>query len=188
METQQTTQLEKHQKILEDTVEALRPYHPKTILLFGSLARHLANGLEESLPQDIDILVVGYHVPPEIATRATTVPIEVLHFRIDQIVAIARSLRYDPKPVALSKLYGKNVVKSHARDVIAASLLLGPGYGQFGIQQIEIEALPDERDYSVHEVLLGRSWWKRLCAYARQRRGPFKLWSDKIAGNDHFNP
>ena len=186
METQPTTQLEHFHKILEDTVEALRPHHPKTILLFGSLARQLANGPEESVPQDIDLLVVGYHVPPEIAARATDVPIEILHFRMDQIIAIARSLRYDPKPVALSKLYGKNVVKSHARDVIAASLLLGPSYNQFGIQQIEIEALPDERDYSVHKVLLGHSWWERLCAYARQRRGPLKLFSDKIVNNEKF--
>jgi hypothetical protein len=46
-------------------------------------------------------------------------------------------LRYDQRTVALTKLYAKNVVKQHARDVILASILLGPSYNEFGIEQIE---------------------------------------------------
>jgi hypothetical protein len=112
--------------------------------------------------------------------------VEVNLFKIHQLTEIAKSLRYDTKPVALSKLYGKNLFKKHARDVIAACLLLGPAYNEFGIEQIEIDGLRDKRDYSVHHVLSGKAWWERICTYAKERRGPLKRFSDKIVENYEF--
>jgi hypothetical protein len=107
-------------------------------------------------------------------------------FRVDQITALAHSLRYDSKLIALSKLYSKNVAKGHARDVIAAALLLGSGYGAFGIEQIEIEDQTDGRDYSLHRVLMGEEWWHQLTIYARKRRGPWKKYSDRLGGVELF--
>jgi hypothetical protein len=107
-------------------------------------------------------------------------------FRPDQFIAIARSLRYDARPAALAKLYSGNVVKQHSRDVIAACMMLGPTYNDFGFEQIEIDGKADPRDYSVHRVLYGREWWERLSAFARERRGPLKRFSDKIFNGDVF--
>jgi hypothetical protein len=106
--------------------------------------------------------------------------------RTHVLVEIARSLRYDSRPVALSKLYGNQLIKQQANRVIAASLLLGPDYRSFGIEQIEVDGLEDPRDYSVHQVLLGRAWWRQIVEFARERRGPFKRFSDKIVQRDVF--
>jgi hypothetical protein len=92
------------------------------------------------------------------------------------------------KALALSKLYSKVVAKSHAIDVIAACLLLGPQYRAFGIEQIEINGRLDQRDYSIQKVLHGHEWWRQLCEYARARRGPFKRLSDKLVLRDTFQP
>jgi hypothetical protein len=53
--------------------------------------------------------------------------VELHSFTVDRIVGIARSLRYDSRPVALSKLYGRVLAREHAIDVIAAAMMLGPG-------------------------------------------------------------
>ena len=88
--------------------------------------------------------------------------------------------------MALAKLYGDQLSRQHARNVIAACLLLGPRYREFGIEQIEVDGLEDTRDYSVHKVLSGDQWWQRLSSFARERRGPLKRLSDKIIGSDQF--
>ena len=77
-------------------------------------------------------------------------------------------------------------MKQHSKDVIAACLLLGPDYNQFGIEQIEIDDLPDPRDYSVHKVWHGVKWWEKLSRYAKNRRGPLKRFSDKIVRQYEF--
>lgn len=133
------------------------------------------------------MLVVGSNDPFAVARKNYGLKAELFFFHTDDIVTIAKSLRYDSKPIMLSKLYTKNVAKQHARDVIAACLLLGPVYTEYGIQQIEIEGRVDKRDYSVHRVLFGRKWWAALSAYARERRGPLGRLSDKIVGNDRFH-
>jgi hypothetical protein len=106
---------------------------------------------------------------------------------IYQFVDIARSLRYDSKAVALSKLYGSVLAKQHAKNVIAACLLLGASYNDFGIEQIEVEVGVDKRDYSIHRVLVGKQWWRRISDYARERRGPLKRFSDKLVSQYEFD-
>lgn len=185
MKSADSPQLEQWEQILAEILADLESHYPKTVLLFGSLAYRLEIG-RGPLPNDIDLLVVGNNPPFELTARDYGVPVEALVFRVEQITALARSLRYDPVFLALSKLYSKNIAKAHARDVIAAALLLGPRYGDFGIEQIEINGQLDHRDYSLHRVLSGHDWWRRLCAYARARRGPFKRWSDRLAGVENF--
>ena len=64
--------------------------------------------------------------------------------------------------------------------------MLGSGYGDFGIEQIEVDGVTDTRDYSIHQVLMGDAWWQKLCHYAAERRGPLKRLTDKIAYNYDF--
>ena len=70
--------------------------------------------------------------------------------------------------------------------VIAAAMMLGPAYGEFGIEQIEINGIIDTRDYSIHRVLMGGGWWARLCRYAAERRGPLMRFTDKMVRNYEF--
>jgi hypothetical protein len=171
---------------LRQLAEDVADYYPKTVLLFGSLARWLAGIQGERLPNDMDILFVGNTSPFKVERKDYGVPVQLNRLPVDQAVAIAKTLRYDAKVKALSKLYSKNLMKRHAIDVIAACLMLGPNYNDFGIQQIEVDGIIDKRDYSVHRVLFGEQWWRRLRAYARERRGPWKRFSDRIAFSEEF--
>jgi hypothetical protein len=166
----------------------MKDYHPKALLLFGSFARYLAGEPADHLPNDLDLLAITNNSPFKVTNSDYGCPVELHRFTVDRIVGIARSLRYDSRPVALSKLYGRVLVKKHAIDVIAAAMMLGPTYKEFGIEQIEINGITDRRDYSIHRVLTGETWWKRLSRYAAQRRGPLMRFSDKLARNDLFNP
>jgi hypothetical protein len=161
-------------------------YYPKALLLFGSFARYLAGDTDDHVPNDLDLLVVTNNFPSMVINGDYGCPVELHHFRVDRIVGIARSLRYDSRPVALSKLYGRVLAQKHSIDVIAAAMMLGSDYGDFGIQQIEIDGKTDPRDYSIHKVLTGGTWWRRLCSFAAQRRGPMLRYSDKLVGNDVF--
>ncbi len=172
--------------ILPQITQEIEMYHPQAVVLFGSLARHLQGMALDHAPADIDILVVGDNVPATIASKYAAMPLELHRFRVHAFVAIARSLRYDPKPMALTRLYGNQLAHQHARSVIAACLLLGPDYRAFGIEQIEVDSLEDDRDYSVHHVLSGERWWRQISRFARERRGPVKRFSDKIVGLDRF--
>lgn len=162
-----------------------RSCHPKAVLLFGSAAAYLENPFTRAFPHDLDILLVSNNTP-QLYWDDIHPPVELHRYRIEEMIGIARSLRYDAKVMALLKLYAKNVIKQHARDVIAASLLLGPAYNDFGIEQIEIDGRIDSRDYSLHKVLDGYSWWQRLTSWARQRRGPLMRLNDKRGGIDQF--
>lgn len=179
-------QLDRKREILTRITHDLEGYHPLAVVLFGSLARHLQGLPLDHAPRDIDILVVGDNVPPTIEHKYREGPLELLRFRRHPFLAIARSLRYDPKPVVLAKLYGNQLARQHARNVIAACLLLGSGYRDFGIEQIEVGGMEDTRDYAVHQVLLGDRWWRQISRFARERRGPLKRFSDKITGHDRF--
>jgi hypothetical protein len=164
----------------------LNDFHPKTVLLFGSLARYLAGDPIDHLPNDIDLLVVTNNTPFLIMKTDYGCALELHSFTVNRIVSIARSLRYDTRPAALSKLYGRVLAKEHAIDIIAAAMMLGPGYGEFGIEQIEVNGITDARDYSSHQVLMGDAWWNRLCRYATERRGPLMRFTDKIVRNYDF--
>jgi hypothetical protein len=172
--------------VVDEITSRLPDYYPKAALVFGSLARLEAGQAVDHFPKDIDLLLIGDNKPFELIQKTYAHPVQWHCYRTAEILGVARCLRYDPRPLALVRLYGRNVVKQHARDVIAACLLLGPGYGEFGIEQIEIDGRADTRDYSVQQVLLGERWWQRLCAYARQRRGPLLRFSDKMAGTYVF--
>jgi len=179
--------LESMMSAIKQITADMRDYHAKALLLFGSFARYLAGVSIDHLPNDLDVLVVTNNPPLMIFNADYGCPIDLHRFTVGRIVGIARSLRYDSRPVALSKLYARNLMKQHAIDVIAAAMMLGPEYGQFGIEQIEINGITDPRDYSIHRVLAGEAWWRRLCHYATHRRGPLLRFSDKLADNDGFD-
>ena len=182
-------ELEKRLAIVSRIKTDLLAYYPKALILFGSTARYATGVDMEALPDDIDLLMVGGNMPPVgVEAKDYACSFEVHRLSEFQIVEIAKSLRYDIKALALSKLYSKGLAKSHAIDIIAACLLLGTHYREFGIEQIEINGRVDQRDYSVHTVLHGGKWWQQLCAYARERRGPIKRFSDKLVMLDKFQP
>jgi predicted nucleotidyltransferase len=164
----------------------MKDYHPKALLVFGSYARYLNGEASDRPPNDLDLLVVTGNPPTMVMRTDFGCSVELHRFTVERIVGIARSLRYDSRPVALSKLYGRTVMQKHAIDVIAAAMMLGPDYGDFGIEQIEINGITDPRDYSAHRVLSGKAWWTSLCNYASLRRGPLLRFSDKLAGIDMF--
>lgn len=176
----------KPQEILADIVGDLKDHHPKVVVLFGSMARMLAGLDTIRAPNDIDLLVVGDQIPISLEAKDYGFPTEMIRMRTHTLTEIARSLRYDSRPLALAKLYGKQLTKQHAAPVIAACLLLGKAYRAFGIEQIELDGREDQRDYSVHQVLLGHRWWGQLVFYARERRGPLRRLSDKIVQRDIF--
>ena len=126
--------IQRYRHALEVIAEDLKEYYPKTVLLFGSLARWLAGEIADRPPNDMDLLIVGNSRPFKVEKKDYGVSVQLNRLMVDQMVGIAKSLRYDTKVAALSKLYSKNVVKQHSIDVIAASLLLGPGYNDFGIE------------------------------------------------------
>lgn len=161
-------------------------YYPCALVLFGSLARHLSGDPGDHPPNDVDLLVVTNNPPVALVNRDYGCPVEWHRFTVERMVGIARSLRYDSRPVALAKLYGSVLARRHAIEVIAAAMLLGPGYGEFGIEQIEVNGITDTRDYSIHRVLLGESWWGQLRRYACERRGPLLRFTDKITADDLF--
>ncbi|MFO8085281.1 MAG: hypothetical protein R6U27_13285 [Desulfobacterales bacterium] len=173
---------------MEMIIDDLKEHYPKAVLLFGSLARWIAGEKGDHIPNDMDLLIVGNSRPFNVERKDYGVAVQLNRLMVDQMVAIAKSLRYDSKMTALSKLYSKNVVKQHSIDVIAACLLLGSSYNDFGIEQIEVDGLIDKRDYSIHKVLMGESWWNRLRQYAVDRRGPWKRFSDRIVQHDEFIP
>jgi hypothetical protein len=158
----------------------LNDYHPKALLLFGSLARYLAGDPGDHPPRDVDLLVITNNTPFSVMKKDYGCMVELHSFMVDRIVRIARSLRYDSRLTALPKLYGRVLAKAHAIDLIAAAMLLGPEYGAFGIEQIEVNGIVDRRDYSIHRVLMGKNWWARLRQYATERRGPLMRFTDKL--------
>jgi hypothetical protein len=174
--------------VMERIQADLTDCHPKALLLFGSLARYLAGDPGDHPPNDVDLLVVTNNTPFLVMKKDYGCPVELHGFKVDRMVGIARSLRYDSRPAALSKLYGRVLAKAHSIDIIAAAMMLGSSYGDFGIEQIEIDGLTDTRDYSVHQVLMGNKWWARLCQYARLRRGPLLRFTDRIVGSYAFRP
>ncbi len=173
--------------ILSRIVGDLEEFRPRAVLLFGSTARMRAGIPVAGAPKDIDLLVVGDQTPQIFESRNYDYPTEITRMRVHTLTEIARSLRYDSRPVALSKLYGNQLIERRAGRVVAACLLLGANYRSFGIEQIEIDGREDQRDYAVHQVLLGADWWQRVVDYARERRGPLKRFSDKIVRQDLFN-
>ena len=172
--------------ILPRIVGDLEEFHPRAVLLFGSAARMRAGIPVARAPKDIDLLVVGDQTPQIFENRNYGYPTEITRMRVHTLTEIARSLRYDSRPVALSKLYGNQLLERRAGRVVAACLLLGVNYRSFGIEQIEVDGGEDPRDYSVHHVLWGHRWWQQVVDYARDRRGPLKRFSDKIARRELF--
>lgn len=175
-----------YQQLLNRIVGDLERDRPRAVLLFGSTARFLSNRNADRQPKDIDLLVIGDQVSVTFETADYGYPTEIRRMRTYTLTEIARSLRYDARPVALAKLYGKQVVRQQADSVVAACLMLGPAYPSFGIEQIEVGGQADDRDYSAHLILLGRRWWGQVVSYARERRGPWKRFSDRIAGREFF--
>ncbi len=159
---------------------------PRAVVLFGSAAALLQNRGGIEAPHDLDLLLVGDFPPPSHLPQDPRFPVEIHRLRAAAVIDIAALLRYAPRAVALARLYADNLLRQHALRVIAACLLLGPAYRDFGFEQIEINGLADPRDYSCQRVLYGQDWWGRLCAWARERRGPVGRWSDRLVASDTF--
>ena len=174
------------QAVVQQIALDLEVYYPKTVLLFGSAAR-LMGSAGEGVPNDIDMIFVGNNQPFRPLNKTYPLPLELHHIRVHRMVEIARVLRYDAKPIALSKLYGTTLARQHSIDIILAAMLLGPSYNDFGIEQIAIGNDLDERDYSFHQVLFGDAWWQRLTRYARETRGLLGRFSDKIVHRYEFD-
>lgn len=167
-------------------VADLADFHPRAVVLFGSAARWLNAAGRAPAPNDLDLLMAGLNVPFAVLRSDYGVPFELQFYKEYELIELARRLRYTARPMLLARLYGRTLLVQHARDIIAACLLLGPDYGAMGIEQIEINGRIDGRDYSLHHVLHGHAWWQRLSEYARNRRGPFRRWSDRLAGVENF--
>jgi hypothetical protein len=175
------------QAMLDKLAKDLADCYPKAVLLFGSSVAFLHDPLANPAPHDLDILLVADNPLVGVQFEDISPPVELHRFRSEEVCAVARSLRYDNKAVALGKLYAKNVVKQHARDVILACILLGPSYNAFGIEQIEVGSRIDARDYSRHMVLYGHGWWWQLTEWARHRRSLFERLADKMVMADRFH-
>lgn len=168
--------------VIEKATQDLALHYPKAVILFGSAARYL-QGLQGEAPEDIDMLYVGTMPPIENNTYA--IPVDLFFFNIQEILGIAKSLRYLPKPASRAKMFLKDNWKGYVRSDIAACLLLGLKYTEYGFLQMENEET--YRDYSVQMVLHGKTWWQTLQQYAQEHRGIKGLGVDKILGLDHFN-
>ncbi len=156
-------------------------YYPKTLILFGSAARYLHGGMTEA-PEDIDLIHVGTMSP--IDKKKYDLPVDLFFFDTREIISIARTLRYLPKAAARAKMFMKDNWKGYVRADIAACLLLGKKYPEYGFLQMEDEEKP--RDYSTHAVLHGEPWWRALQEYAQDHRGALGLGIDKTLGLDRF--
>lgn len=176
------------ESVVRQIVDELKAYYPKVVLLFGSAACLLSGDGGVDAPNDIDMIFVGNNVPFQPLKATYALPLELHHIRVERMVEIARTLRYDPKPVALSKLYGTTLARQHSIDIIIAALLLGPAYNDFGIEQIADGNQLDVRDYSLHRALDGEGWWCQLTRYARERRGILGKFSDKVVHRYEFDP
>ena len=168
-------------KILKLIRDDLSAHHPRTVLLFGSAARYL-HKIQEEEPEDFDI----FYVAPFTPALSETIPVDVdMHCYTEyELIRIARSLRYSPKFLSRAKMYMQDTWHATLRSDIAACLLLGPSYQDYGFLQMENEET--FRDYSIHEVLLGKKWWQSIQAWTQKYRGPKGLFFDKALGNDRF--
>ena len=168
--------------VIDQVIRDVVQYYPKTVILFGSAARYL-QGSQEETPEDLDLLHVG--TMPTIEKNRYDIPLDLFFFETREIISIARSLRYLPKTAARAKMFFKDNWKGYVRSDIAACLLLGPIYPQYGFLQMEDEE--KHRDYSVHLVLHGADWWNALRHYAQEHRGVKGFGIDKALGQDRFS-
>lgn len=172
--------------LLMKLTDDLMVCYPKAVLLFGSAVAYMQDPASNAAPHDLDIMLVADNPLLDVSLESIVPPVELHRFRSDEVYTVARSLRYDSRVVALSKLYAKNVAKQHARDIILASILLGPAYNDFGIEQIDVDGRIDTRDYSRHLIFYGHQWWQRLTKWARQRRSILERLADKLVMADRF--
>jgi hypothetical protein len=170
------------QTVIEKMTIDLVRHHPRALILFGSAVRYQC-GIQKEAPEDIDMLYVGTIKPMH--THAYRIPWDLFFFEEHEIVSIARSLRYSPKPMARAKMFFKDTWKGYVRSDIVSCLLLGSGYTDYGFLQMEDEEQP--RDYSIHDVLYGEPWWRALQHYAQEHRGLKGLGIDKVLGLDQFD-
>jgi hypothetical protein len=172
---------------IEDIIEQIREdylaFYPKALILFGSTARYLA-GMQEEAPQDIDIIFIGSMKP--FHSPQYDIKHDLFFYFEDEILKIAKSLRNHPRTVSRAKMYMRDTWECVVRSDIAACLLLGACYQEYGFLQMENEE--KFRDYSVHTIIHGGAWWKALQKYAQTHRGLKGLFFDKANHLDIFVP
>ena len=154
-------------EILELIRDDLAAHHPKTVLLFGSAARYMQK-LQKEKPKDFDVFYVASFTP--VLSKSLPVKVDLHAYKEYEIIRIARSLRYSPRFLSRAKMYMQDTWHATLRSDIAACLLLGPAYQDYGFLQMENEET--FRDYSIHEVIFGKTWWRSLQAWTQDYRGP----------------
>jgi hypothetical protein len=170
-------------EIVDRIRDDLAAHHPKTILLFGSAARYLQK-IQEEKPKDFDVFFVAAFTP--VLSKSLPVKLDLHVYTEYEILRIARSLRYSPRVVSRAKMYMQDTWHATLRSDIAACLLIGPSYQDYGFLQMENEET--YRDYSIHKVIFGKRWWRSLQTWAQEHRGPKGLFFDKVLGSDQFKP
>lgn len=170
-------------EIIDAVRDELEGHYPKAALLFGSAARYL-HKVQAEEPGDFDLLFIGTFSPK--LSKSLPVKIDIHAYTEYEIMGIARSLRYSPRFLSRAKMYMQDTWHGTVRSDIIACLLLGPSYADYGFMQMENE--DKHRDYSIHEVIIGRKWWRELQAWTQEHRGPGGLLSDKVLGSDRFKP
>ena len=161
----------------------LAAHHPKTVLLFGSAARWMQK-LQNEKTKVFDVFYVASFTP--VLSKSLPVKVDLHAYKEYEIIRIARSLRYSPRFLSRAKMYMQDTWHATLRSDIAACLLLGPAYQDYGFLQMENEET--FRDYSIHEVIFGKTWWRSLQAWTQDYRGPKGLFFDKVLANDQFKP
>ena len=122
-------------ELLTKIVGDLERDRPRAVVLFGSTARFLLGRETTRQPGDIDLLVVGDQIPITFESADYGYPTEIRRMRTYTVTEIARSLRYDARPVALAKLYRRTggsprlcaASRSMGSPVVAAVDPLCPG-------------------------------------------------------------
>ena len=171
------------EKVIEQIRTEYLAFYPNALILFGSTARHLA-GLQTEAPQDIDIAFIGKMKP--LRTAQCAINHDLFFYFEDEMINIAKSLRYHPRALSRAKMYMRDSWEGIVRSDIAACLLLGACYQDYGFLQMENEE--KFRDYSVHIVIHGEAWWRSLQKYAQLHRGLTGLIVDKAHHLDAFKP
>jgi|TARA_B100001971_G_C17904029_1_gene389437 hypothetical protein len=200
--------LEENLSRLEEIEQDLISYDPKAVVLFGSMALYL-QGLpiyrnpnvyvpsselanygdpdSNRVPKDIDVMYIGDSCPEKVLQKKYSCGLDLLVFSESTLNKLAKSLRHDLKFVSLAKLGIKDLFRRGIKSKkhrIAACLLLGPDYQEFGIENRKMLIPPneggphplifppDKRDHSSHVVLHGEEYWSQIQEYAQDRNSP----------------
>lgn len=168
--------------------ELLDSADPEAILHYGSSAR-LVQGVQNKVPNDVDLLYVGRGKP--VVRNAYPLRVEVNAVTPERLLQIARSLRYDMGVVMRAKILASALLQRRPSRLIDTSFLLGSleRCTEYGLPPFLVQRLFGRRegvDYTAHRVLHGKGWWEALQAHAQEWRGPLGYVRDWMRGQTQF--